>query len=51
MHPVSCTNTAHDVIDLVNHGMLKNAKSRISSKQNGTFLQKKKDISQKKKFL
>ena len=50
MHPVSCTNTAHDVIDLVNHGMLKNTKSRISSKQNGTLLQKKKDVSQKKSF-
>ena len=24
MHPVSCTNTHHDVTDLVNHGMVKN---------------------------
>ena len=23
MHPVSCTNTHHDVTDLVNHGMVK----------------------------
>ena len=22
MHPVSCTNTLHDVTDLVNHGMI-----------------------------
>ena len=24
--PVSCTNTHHDVTDLVNHGMVKNTK-------------------------
>ena len=23
MHPVSCTNTHHDVTDLVNHGIIK----------------------------
>ena len=23
MHPVSCTNTHHDIIDLVNPGMVK----------------------------
>ena len=23
MHPVSCTNTDHDVLDLANHGRLK----------------------------
>ena len=23
MHPISCTNTQHDVTDLVNHGMVK----------------------------
>ena len=28
MHPVSCTNTHHDVIDLVHYGMVKNAKAR-----------------------
>ena len=26
MHPVSCTNTHHDVADLVNHEMVKNTK-------------------------
>ena len=26
MHPVTCTNTHHDVTDLVNHGMVKNTK-------------------------
>ena len=30
MHPVSCTNTHHDVTVLVNHGMVKNAKTWIS---------------------
>ena len=24
LHPVSCTNTHHDVINLLNHGMVKN---------------------------
>ena len=24
MHPVSCTNTHHGVIDMENHGMVKN---------------------------
>ena len=27
MHPVSCTNTHHDVTDLVNHGIVKNTKN------------------------
>ena len=27
MHPVSCTNTHHDVTDLVNHGMVKHSKT------------------------
>ena len=27
MHPVSCTNTHHDIIDLVNHGMVKNGET------------------------
>ena len=27
MHPVSCTNTRHDVTDLVNHGMVKNTET------------------------
>ena len=26
MHPVSCTDTHHDVTDLVNHGIVKNTK-------------------------
>ena len=30
VHPVSCTNTHHDVTDLVNHGMVKNTKTLIS---------------------
>ena len=30
MHPVSCTNTHDDVTDMVNHGMVKNTKTRIS---------------------
>ena len=29
MYPVSCSNTHHDVTDLVNHGMVKNTKTRI----------------------
>ena len=27
VHLISCTNTHRDVIDLVNHGMVKNAKT------------------------
>ena len=42
MHPVLCTNTHHDVTDLVNHGMVKNAKTRITSEQKTTFLRNKK---------
>ena len=43
MHPVSCTNTHHDVKDLLNHGMVKytntkNTKTLISSERNITFL-------------
>ena len=30
MRPVSRTNTYHDVTDLVNHGIVKNAKTWIS---------------------
>ena len=30
MHHVSCTDTHHDVTDLVNHGMVKNTKATIS---------------------
>ena len=35
MHPVTCTNTHHDITDLVNHGLVKNTKS---GEQNKTFL-------------
>ena len=34
MHPVSCTNTHHDVTDFVNHGMVKNTKTWISWEHN-----------------
>ena len=43
MHPVSCTNTYHDVTDLVNHEIVKNTKTWISREQNMTFLQNKKN--------
>ena len=42
MHPVSCTNTHHDVTDLVNHGMVKNTKTSISRERNIIFLRNKK---------
>ena len=42
MHPVLCTNTHHDVTDLVNHGMVKSTKTWISWERNITFLQNKK---------
>ena len=45
MHPVSYTNTNHDVTDLVNHGMVKNAKTWRSRERNINFLWN------KKKFL
>ena len=44
MHPFSCTNTHHDVTDLVNHGIIKNTKIRISREKNITFLRNKKEI-------
>ena len=34
----SCTNTHHDITDLVNHGMVKSTKSWIPWEQNRTFL-------------
>ena len=37
-HLVSCTNTNHDVTDLVNHGMVKDTKIWISWEQNITSL-------------
>ena len=33
IHPVSCTNTQHDVTGLVNHGMVKNTITWISSEK------------------
>ena len=41
MHLVSCTNTHRDVTDLVNHEMVKNAKTWISSEWNTIFLRNK----------
>ena len=43
MFPVSCTNSYHDVTDLLNHGMVKNTKNWISWEQNITFLGNKKN--------
>ena len=42
MHPVSCTNTHHDMADLENHRMVKNTKSWTSWERNITFLWSKK---------
>ena len=43
MHPVSCTDTHHDVKDLVSHEMIKNTKTRMKNrKQNLFFLWNKK---------
>ena len=39
---VLCTNTHHDVTDLLNHGMVKNTKTWISWERNITFLWNKK---------
>ena len=39
---VLCTNTHHDVTDLVNHGIVKNTTNWISWELNITFLQNKK---------
>ena len=36
MHPGLCSNTHHDVTDLVNHGMVKNVK--LEYLENGTKL-------------
>ena len=41
MYFISCTNTHHDVTDLVNHWMVKNTKTWISWEQNIAFLQNK----------
>ena len=42
MHLVSCTNTHHDIKDLVNHEMVKNEKTLIYWERNITFIQNKK---------
>ena len=42
MHLVSFTNTHRDLTDLVNHCIVKNAKTWISWEQNLVFLQNKK---------
>ena len=44
MHAVSCTNTHNYVIDLVNHGMVKNTKTWISWEWNITPLRNKKTL-------
>ena len=41
MHPISCTNTHHDVTDLANHEMIKNKKLEYLEKGNTTFQQNK----------
>ena len=45
MHTVTFSNTHHDVTDLVNLEMVKNAKTWLSWERNITFLQNKKIIS------
>ena len=42
IHPVSCTNTNHDVTDFVNHRMVKNTKTWLSWENNISFLWNKK---------
>ena len=44
MHPLSCTNTHHDVTDFVNDGMVKNTKPWISWEWNMAFLRNKKNL-------
>ena len=44
MHPVSCTNTHHDVTDLTNLGLVKNTKTRLSRERNMTSLRNKKSL-------
>ena len=44
MHPVSFLNINHDVTDLVNHGVVKNAKTWMSWELNISFLRNKKII-------
>ena len=42
LHPVSYTNTHHDIKDLLNHGMVENTKTWLSWEQSITFLWNKK---------
>ena len=44
MYPIFCTNTYHDVTDLVNYGMGKNTKTWISRERNINFLWNKKPM-------
>ena len=44
MHLVSCTNTRHNVTDLVNNGMVKNTKTSTTWEWNITFLRNKKNL-------
>ena len=37
MHPVSCTNTRHDVRDMVNHEMIKRMEHDVSMKQKKSY--------------
>ena len=37
-HPVSCTNTLHDIPDFINYGIIQNTKTWISWEQNIIFL-------------
>ena len=44
MHLASCTNTRHNVTDLVNNGMVKNTKTSTTWEWNITFLRNKKNL-------
>ena len=44
IHNIACTNTHHEVTDLVNNVMVKNAYTWISWERNGTFLRNKKKL-------
>ena len=41
MRPVSCTNTHHDVTDLVNHEMVKNTNLNISRTEHNFSMKQK----------
>ena len=44
MHPVSCSNTHHEVTHMVNHGKVENTKTWTSWEGNITFLPNKKIV-------